>query len=114
MLPLTQYVKTKDKFCICYFGHSAEFLTQLIDVRPFIEKELRGVQIYVSCRDDMTYLVENEDRIIPQSKVVEQKDKFAKAQELKYDLSNNPIEKLLVESNLQETLKYFKGVLEKK
>ena len=82
-------------------------MEHLIAIRPFIEKELPGVEIYLACSDGLLYLAENQNRIIGQSKLVEMKWQFGYIRELKSDFVNHPVEKLLAESQLDGCLKHF-------
>jgi len=107
MIPLFRYAKIKDHYCIYYSGPSPDYLSQLIAVKSQIESELTGIYIHIVCRDDLLYLGENEERIYPQSKLEELKLKFGYIRELKYDLVNNPVEALLMESELLQSLQTF-------
>ena len=107
MIPLSSYAKVKDNYCILCSGLRPEHLIQIIAIRPHIEAELPGLKIHIACRDNMLYLVENEERIHSQSKLVDIKKQFGYIRQLKYDIAANPIEALLMESNLKESLNYF-------
>ena len=107
MIPLSQYVKVKNKYCICYFGPSRECLERLVAIRPSIEKELSGIEIYIACRDHFLYLAKNEPRIVEQSKLVEMKRQFGYIRELKSNFVQDPIEALLIESELKDSLNYY-------
>jgi hypothetical protein len=107
MIPLSTYAKVKDKYCLLCSGLKPEHLIQLVSIRPHIEAELPGLEIHIACKDSMLYLVKNEERIHAQSKLVEIKTQFAYVRQLKYDIVNNPIEAILMESSLNESLAYF-------
>jgi len=79
----------------------------LIELRPYIENELLGLELHIACADRLYYLFKNIERIYSRSKLVENKSFFAYIRELKYEPGNNPIENLLLESNLKLSLKYF-------
>ena len=112
MIPLSQYLKVNEKYCVAYRGHSQQYVDQLIWARPYIEKELPRIQIYIACKDHLMPI--NEKRMVPESKLKIMRNKFGYIRELKYDLVTNPIEAFLMESDLLETLKLFHQQLEKK
>ena len=107
MIPLSQYAKVKNRYCICYFGPSREYFEHLISIRPIIEKELPGIEIYLVCRDSFLYLAENQARIMNQSKLVEMKWQFGYIRELKSNFVNDPVKAILTESQLNASLKWF-------
>jgi len=108
-MPLERYAKVKDKYCVCYFGPSPQYLAQLVAVRPYIETELKGLEIYIGYRDDLLYVVEKEERIVPQSKIKERKHHFGYIRDLRYNPNDHPIEFFLTESNLTLALSYLKS-----
>ena len=95
------YLKVKDNYCVCYYGVFNEFILQLIYLRPAIEQELPGIQLYISCKDELNY--QDSDRIVPQSKL--DKHRFAYIKSLQFDNISHPVESFLSESNI--TLKYL-------
>ncbi|RDJ35636.1 MAG: hypothetical protein DWQ19_12525 [Crenarchaeota archaeon] len=100
-IPYTKYLEIKDKYCIAYYGVFNEFIWQLNYLRPAIEKELPGVQLYISCKDELKEI--NSERIVPQSHF--NKHNFAYVRKLNFNNISHPIEDLLEESNI--TLKYL-------
>ena len=107
MIPLSSYAKVKDKYCIFYPGPLAKYIVHLLAVRPYIESELPGIEIHIACVDRLLYVAEGAERIHPQSKLVEMKTHFSYIRKLTYDLSINPVEALLMESDLKESLAYL-------
>ena len=107
MIPLSSYAKVKDKSCILYTGPLTEYLLQLLAIRPHIETEMPAIEIHIACADRLLYVVENTERIYPASKLVEMKTHFAYIRRLTYDITTNPVEALLMESNLKKSLDYF-------
>jgi hypothetical protein len=69
-------------------------------LRPAIEQELPGIQIWICCPDRLSYLVEKEDRIILASALDANKKEFAHIRQLRGDHVNHPIWNLLEESQL--------------
>jgi len=109
MIPLSSYAKDKDKYYIFYTCPLAKYLVQLLAIRPYIEAELPGIEIHIFCADRLLYVAENAERIHSQSKLVKRKIHFAYVRKLTYDLTTNPVEALLMESNLKESLAYFRS-----
>jgi len=108
-MPLEQYAKVKDKYCVCYFGPSPQHLAQLVAVRPYIEAELKGIEVHIGYRNDLLYVVEKEERIVAQSKIKERKLEFGYIRELRHNPNDHPIEFFLTESNLIAALSYLKS-----
>ena len=77
MIPLPEYVKIKDNYCIAYFGFSKEYLVQLRLLRPCMEAAFPGIQIYLCSRDDLTYLFKDEPRTLNKSTLMDNKKQFA-------------------------------------
>ena len=84
MLPLTQYSKVKDRYCITYLGAANEYLLLLSYLKPAIEAELPGLQLYLCGRDETV-----------------EKNEVAFIREITCDLIHHPVERLINESNLQ-------------
>jgi len=104
MIPFAKYAEVKDKYCACYFGPNRRHLLRLVAVRPYIEEELPGIEIYIGCRDDLFYLVENEERILKESDVVKFKKEFGCLRDLRYEANSDPVECFLAESKLTASL----------
>lgn len=100
MIPLPEYAKIKDNYCVAYMGHSKEYLVQLKLARPFIESELPGTKVYICCRDEYMYLLSGQERILPRSELQERRSGFAYVRELLCDMASNPVEQLLNESDI--------------
>jgi hypothetical protein len=110
MFNLLDYLKVKDKYCIVYHGSSSEELLQLVAVRPIIEQELKGIEVYIACRDDLlSYIVDTasdtKNKLLSTSELDVQS--FGYVRELKTDLVNNPVESFLLESKLSQSLRVF-------
>jgi hypothetical protein len=101
MLPLVEYMKIKDNYCISYQGAAKDFLMLLKLLRPSMEAKFPGTQIYISCKDEYTYLFDDEPRIITRSELQERRKQFAYIRELGYKTDENPIEKFMSESGIE-------------
>lgn len=105
--PLPHYAKIKDNYCVVYQGPNNEFITQLLQVRPHIEQQLPGLQVYIACKDELSYLVAGFKRILFISELKARKNEFAYIRHLKNNLRDNPVEQLLKESGLLVDPKMF-------
>ena len=99
-MPLPQYAKIKDNYCIAYFGNNKEHLIQLKLLRPYMESTFPGVKVYLSCREDSVYLFKEEERIITKEKLKENKHMFGYIRELLCDMQSNPVEEFMKESEI--------------
>ena len=99
-LPLPQYAKVKDNYCIAYFGNNKEHLIQLKLLRPLMEATFPGVKVYLSCREDSLYLLKDEERIITREELKDNKNSFGYVRELTCDMQSNPVEEFMNESNI--------------
>jgi hypothetical protein len=97
-LPLPQYAKVKDNYCIAYFGNNKEHIVQLKLLRPYMEATFPGVKVYLACREDSAYLLKGEERIIIREELKENKHLFGYVRELLCDMQSNPIEEFMNES----------------
>lgn len=98
-MDFTNYAKIKDNYCICYFGYSNEYLIQLDTLRPFIEKQYPGLNIYLGCKDDVAHLLSG--KTLKLSHIKSRKSEFAHIRELKYDHQSHPIEQFIKECNIK-------------
>lgn len=77
-------------------------MVQLKLIRPIIEKIYTGIEIYLVCKDDAFYLLENEPRTLKKSEYV--KERYGYTRELFCDMHNHPVEQLIKESNVPKLL----------
>ena len=99
-LPLPQYINVKDNYCIAYFGNNKEYIVLLKILRPFMEKAFPGIKIFISCKEDLMYLLENEERIIEKEKLKDSRYSFGYVRELLCDMQSHPIEEFMKESDI--------------
>jgi hypothetical protein len=97
-----KYLTVKNKLCLSYFGVFNEFVRQLVYLRPAIEAELPGLELYIACQEDLKNDL-NCDRVITRSEM--QLLHFAYIKDLTFDQIKHPVLELLNESNL--TLKHL-------
>jgi hypothetical protein len=99
-MPLPDYVKIKDNYCIAYFGHNKEYIVQLKLLRPFMEKQFPGVKVYLACRQESFYLLEKEINILNQEELKNNKNNFAYIRELTSNMESHPVEDFMEESEI--------------
>lgn len=95
-----EYVKIKDNYCCCYLGNTAEYVVQLKLLRPYIEKQLPGVRLYLSCRNSFFYLLEDEPRCLPANELNDYRRTFAYIRELSFK-TKHPVLEFMEESQLE-------------
>jgi hypothetical protein len=100
MLPLNQYAKYKDRYCITYLGPNGEYLLLLSYLRTAIEAELPGIQIYLCGREGLLPQIE---RVFGDLELEEKKKEMAYVREITCDMIHYPVEQLIDESSLQLT-----------
>jgi hypothetical protein len=100
MIPLPEYVKIKDNYCIVYFGNCKEYIVQLRLLRPIMEKTFAGLQVYLACKDEYMYLLNNESKTLSASSLKTQKQKFAYIREIYTEINKHPVEELMLESEI--------------
>jgi hypothetical protein len=97
MISVPQYALIKDKICMSYFGNCNEYLIQLKLLRPFMLQKFPGIEIYLSCKDEVFHLL--EEKTIKRSDF--KKENFAFTYEIKCNMIEHPIEKLMEESEIE-------------
>lgn len=76
-IPFTKYLDIKDNYCLGYFGDDKETLNKFLQAREYIEKELKGIKIFISCKDSLKSIVHGKRNIILESKMDDYKGKIA-------------------------------------
>lgn len=99
MIKLEQYARVKNNYCLCYFGHSDEYLVQLRLLKPTLEKHFPGLNLCFGCKDDKTHLLRGCEPILKVSEIKVKRHNFAHIREIRMK-DNHPIEDLLVESGI--------------
>lgn len=97
MISFEQYVKIKDNYCIGYFGPELSYVLEIADAIPFIEKEVPGVKIFLSCRDEFCAKISDKSKVVPVSLLKSQRYEFAYVRDMKYDGKLTPAKVLLRE-----------------
>lgn len=115
-LAFPSYSKIRNRYCVAYYGPCAEFVLQLLYLRPAIEKELPGLELYISCSDNCRNFISDNTKIIFASEINDRKKEVAYLRELRCDLKTHPVWQWIQESQL--TLKFLeppeqKGIITK-
>ena len=97
MIRFSEYAKICTNYCICYFGYSDEYLVQLRLLQPIIERKMKGLNIFIGCRDEKVGILNGFDRVLKISDLKVRKDDFAHIRELQYNGETHPIEDLMSE-----------------
>lgn len=100
MIPLPEYAKIKDNYCIAYFGNCKEYLVQLRLLRPAMESFFPGIRVFLCCNDDYLYVLKNEPRILSKSDLLQDKSRFAYVRELIFNGADHPVEEIVLESDI--------------
>lgn len=118
MIKFTDYAKIANNYCVCYFGQSDEYLIQLKNLKPILEKEFVNLTIYIGCKDDKIHVFNGQDHILKLSELKIRKNDFAHISELKFDGLNHPVEQFVLSSGIknysvpnQKTIKTTKCVI---
>ena len=101
MIRFTDYAKISNNYCICYFGHSNEYLVQLLLLQPIIESKLKGLNIFLGCKDECAHLLDGFEKTLKISDLKARKKDFAHIREIQFNGVDHPIESLMVEANIQ-------------
>jgi hypothetical protein len=94
------YITIKNNYCCSYLGNNPEYVVQLKLLRPYIEKQLPGIKIFITCKDSFMYLLEGEDKVFPISILKERKYDFAYIREIQFK-DKHPIHEFMLESDLK-------------
>jgi hypothetical protein len=85
---------------LVYFGNCKEYIVQLRLLRPIMEKTFAGLQVYLACKDEYMYLLNNESKTLSASSLKTQKQKFAYIREIYTEINKHPVEELMLESEI--------------
>ena len=96
MISFANYSKIANNYCVCYFGHSDEYLVQLRLLKPIIEKSFPDLNVYIGCKDEKSHILGDCNHILKLTELKIRKSEFAYISELKYNGSTHPIEDFLV------------------
>lgn len=106
-IAFTYYAKIRNNYCISYYGLIPEYVVMLRLLRPYMNKLYPELRIFISCRDEIMYLLEEEPDIIGYSEIHDRKNDFAYIREI--NTSINPPH--TIESLVHDSLPGFKPTL---
>jgi hypothetical protein len=95
----TNYLKIKDKVCICSEGHNPEYLIQLRILLPTLTKEFPEIDFTFACRAENVHYIRGA---IPMEIYNQTKGDYAFSYEIIYDahFKEHPIVSMLNNSNI--------------
>lgn len=96
-----QYTKSKDNYCCCYLGNSPEYIVLLKLLKPQIEKQLPGLNFWITCRDEFKYLLNNESNTLTLKDFDNYKQNFSYVRELRNNHKSHSVYDLMIESDLK-------------
>lgn len=98
----TYYIKIKDRYCLCYFGHNGEYVVQLKLIRPYLEMSYPDLKIYLSCNKNLFYLIQDEDNVLIKEDLYKSKRAFGNIEEIKCNINKkSPVLKLLENAEIK-------------
>jgi hypothetical protein len=98
-IAFTYYAKIRNNYCISYYGLVPEYVVLLRYLRPYIKKVYPHLRIFISCRDEIMYLLEEESDIIGFSEIHNKKNDFAYIRELTTSIEPpHALETIILES----------------
>jgi len=98
MITPAQYSLIKNNYCIFYNGNCNEYLLWLKFLRPQIEHQFPGLNLWIVCKHSQLYLFNDEPRIV--SVETYKKEQFAYVETLTCDMTSHPIQELVNKSNI--------------
>lgn len=97
-IAFTDFVKIKNNYCFAYYGLNPEYLIQLKIIKPYFLNLFPDLNLFICCRDDLLYLLDNENNVVPQSQIKEVKYKFSHIREISSNMQlPHPIKELIDE-----------------
>lgn len=100
MVDFVKFAKISNNYCVCYFGYSDEYLIQLRLLKPVLETEFPGLNIYIGCQDDKAHLLGDSSYVLRITELKAKKEDFAYIKELRFDGSAHPVLNFLDESKI--------------
>jgi len=91
-VPLADYVKVKDNYCIAYLGKDYKAVEKLVNARQELECRFQGVRIYICTLDEQT------DYSLPNALSLSELDIYKKR--LAFIREINDVEEFLRESGV--------------
>lgn len=102
MIPLTDYAKIKNNYCLAYLGNSHEYLVQLRLLKPVLQRWFPQLNICLCSKDDCFQHIMAVENSIKFSQLREQKSSFAHVKEITFNGKIHPILEFLEESGVKD------------
>ncbi len=96
----TRYAKIRNNYCISYYGLVPEYVVILRLLRPYMNKAYPHLRIFISCRDEIMYLLEEEPDILGYSEIYDRKNDFAYIRELNTSTSAPHVMETLIRDSI--------------
>lgn len=97
-----RFARIKDKVCVLYAGHCADYIILLKILRPVVESSLPGLHVFLACRDELMYLLKGCPKVLSRSKLKESLGDFGYVKEIEGCLRGaHPILEFLEESGIK-------------
>jgi hypothetical protein len=102
MIEFSKYSKVKDRYCLCYFGSSDEYLVLLKILKKPIERHFPGLRLSFGCRDDKAHLLGVDSDVMKISEIKVRRNDFAHIRELMFNGATHPVEDLIKENGIAD------------
>lgn len=102
MIGLAHYARIMNNYCLCYLGYSEEYLLQLKLLRPYLEREFKGLNIYLACDERSFRILEGEQNVLTLKELTERKSEFCHIRKLGFNGVDHPIEALMAEAGVKK------------
>lgn len=77
MIGLSHYSSIRNCYCFAYFGLVPEYLVQLRILRPILSQSRPDIELFIACRDEFAFLLEDEPNVITFSSFPANSHRFA-------------------------------------
>ena len=102
MIEFPKYAQMKDRYCVCYFGTSDEYILQLYLLKQLIENKYNDLKLYIGCRDEASKLITDHEFVLKLSDLRNRRLDFGHIREVKFDGKTHPIEDFAKECELSD------------
>lgn len=102
MIEFPKYAQMKDRYCVCYFGTSDEYILQLHLLKQSIENKYNDLKLYIGCRDEASKLFTDHEFVLKISDLRNRRLDFGHIREVKFNGKTHPIEDFAKECELSD------------
>lgn len=101
-IAFSYYAKIRNNYCISYYGLIPEYIVILRLLRPYMNKKYPHLKIFISCRDEFKYLLDDEPDVIGFSEIYNHKNNFAYIRELNTSITPPHALEVLIKDSLPD------------